>query len=69
MATYAVKRKNETVDKLINRFKKQTQGCRLVLRVRAKRYFTKLETQRQVRLSALKRSANRAKNRGISYAA
>ena len=63
MAIYALRRENETVDKLINRFKKQTQSSRIVQRVRAKRYWTKTDTPRLVRKSALKREENRAKKR------
>ena len=63
MAIYALRRENETVDKLINRFKKQTQSSRIVQRVREKRYWTKDDTRRLVRKSALKREENRAKKR------
>lgn len=61
MAIYAVRRENETVEKLINRFKKQTQGTRLVQLVRAQRYNTKTPSRRLVRLAALKRTEHRAR--------
>ena len=63
MAVYAIRRENETVEKLINRFKKQTQGTRLVQKVRAKRYRVKAASKRLIRLSALKREFYRARRR------
>jgi len=63
MAVHAIRRENETVEKLINRFKKQTQGTRLVQRVRAKRYRIKAPSKRLVRVSALKREEYREKRR------
>ena len=63
MAIWAKRRENETVDKLINRLKKQVQGVRLVQLVRANRYWTKPETKRLVRQSALKREGYRLKRR------
>ena len=63
MAIYAKRRENETVEKLIHRFKKQTQGSRLVQLVRSKKHKTKAPTKRLVRLSALKREENRKKAR------
>jgi ribosomal protein S21 len=61
MTICAKRRENETVEKLISRFKKQTQGTRLVQLVRDQRYFKKQPTKRLIRVSALMRSQNRAK--------
>lgn len=63
MTIHAVRRENETVEKLINRFKKQTQNSRLVQQVRAERYWVKAPTKRLTRLVALKREFFRAKRR------
>lgn len=63
MAIWAKRRENETVDKLINRLKKQVQGARLVQVVREKRYWKQAESKRLIRLGALKREAYRLKRR------
>ncbi len=63
MAIYAIRRENETIEKLINRLKKQIQGSRLVQLVRKKRYRIKDDTKRLVRGKALKREENREKRR------
>lgn len=59
----AIKKEGETNEKLVNRFKKQVHGFRLVPKVRAARYFWKASTKRQERISALKREQYRAKRR------
>lgn len=63
MAIYAVRRENETVEKLINRFKKQTQGTRLVQLVREQKHWKKSKTKRLTRISAIKRASNREKRK------
>lgn len=63
MAVYAIRRENETVEKLISRYKKQVQGVRLIQQVREKRYWKKSPSKRLIRISALKRSSNRARRR------
>ncbi len=68
MTIYAVRRENETVEKLINRFKKQVQTSRLVLKVKSQRYWTRNITDRLVRMSALKREEYRAKRRREQFA-
>ena len=60
MAIFAKRRENETVEKLINRFKKQTQGCRLIQVIRAKAYNIKKPSKIEQRHAAIKRSSNRA---------
>lgn len=69
MAIYAVRRENETVEKLIHRFKKQVQGTRLVQVIRAGKHWTKKATKRLVRVSALKRAEYRAKRRIEQFSA
>jgi len=69
MAIYAVRRENETIEKLIGRMKKQVQHKRLVQRVRTKRYFVKKLTKRLVKNRALKRESNRdIKRKEVQYA-
>ena len=63
MAIIAKRRENETIDKLINRFKKQAQSFRLVQFIRGKKYFTKPLTKRLIRKSAVKREENRTKRK------
>ena len=63
MAIYAKRRENETVEKLIARFKKQTHGFRLIPMVKGKRYRSKKPTKRLIRFAAIKREEYRAKRR------
>lgn len=57
---YAVRKENESVDKLINRFKKQVQGTRLLLQVRKGRYHQKKLTKKKLREAAVIRDGHRA---------
>jgi len=61
MAIYSIRRENETVEKLINRFKKQVQNSRIVLKVKSKKHWVKPLTKRLIRLAAIKRSYYRKK--------
>jgi ribosomal protein S21 len=63
MSIYAIRRENETVEKLIFRFKKQVQHSRLVQKVRDKKNWKKSPTKRLERFSALKREEYRKKRR------
>ena len=56
---YAVRKENESVDKLINRFKKQVQGTRLLLQVRKGRYHQKKLTKKKIREAAVIREGHR----------
>ncbi len=69
MAVYAVRRENETIEKLIWRMKKQVQHKRLVQNVRGKRYFLKKLTKRLGKIRALKRESNRTiRRKELQYA-
>jgi len=61
MAIYAVKRTEETNERLIKRFKKQFQNARLLKEVRERIYRGKVKTKRITRKKALKREMFRAK--------
>lgn len=63
MSVWAKRRENETVEKLINRFKKQSQNSRFPEKVKEKRYWKKDLTKRQQRISAVKREEYRAVRR------
>lgn len=56
---YAVRKANESVDKLINRFKKQVQGTRMVLALRKGRYHQKKLTKKKLRAAAVIREKYR----------
>ena len=63
MTIAAKRRENETVEKLIHRFKKQTQSSRLVPLVRKLKHWSQAPSKRLIRQSALKREENRARRR------
>ena len=67
MAIFAQRRENETVEKLIHRFKKQVQGTRLVQVIREQKHWTKKENKRSIRISALKRDEYRKKRKIEQY--
>ncbi len=67
MALYAVKKGNESNDRLMNRFKKQFQGTRLGKTLRDKMRYRKSPTKRMVRIKALKREWFRGKNRKAKF--
>jgi len=57
---YAVRRRNENNEKLMRRFKKQTQKQGVVKKGRQNRYFIKDKTRRRVRDEAVSRTKYRA---------
>lgn len=54
------KKKDESNEKLIKRFKRQTQGARIIPKVRNERYHKRPKTRRRVRDEALARENFRA---------
>ncbi len=63
MAIYAVKGKDESNDRLQQRFKKQVQKTGLIKLLRERGHYKKPLTRRLERLRALKREEYRQKNR------
>lgn len=63
MAIYAVKRGDESADRLQQRFKNQVQKSRLVKTLRERKYFKKKLTLRGRRGRALMREMHRVENR------
>ncbi len=55
MAVKVAKRRDESNEKLIKRFKRQTQGARVMQKVRSERYHSGDKTKRRVREEALSR--------------
>lgn len=58
---YCVRRKNDTNEKMLRRFKKQVQQENLVRRIRNSRYFTPAKTKSRVRDEAIMRTHYRHK--------
>jgi len=67
MAIYAIRKGEESNDRLQSRFKKQAQDSRLVKLLRERRTSKKKPTKRMQRLRALKREAYRAENKKTQY--
>jgi hypothetical protein len=67
MAIYAVKQGSESNERLMNRFKKQVQGARLVKMLRDRLRFRKPKKRREVRLRAIKREFFRARNKKAKF--
>ncbi len=63
MAVYAIKRGEESTDRLQQRFKSQVQNARFIKMLRERRTFKKKPTSRLRRLRALKREEHRRANR------
>ncbi len=63
MAIYAIKKGDESNDRLQTRFKQQAQKTRLVKVLRERRTHKKKRTKRLQRIRALKREGFRAENR------
>ncbi len=63
MAMYAIKRGDESNDRLQSRFKKQMQETRIVPMLRERKKYKKKLTRRLQRIRALKREAYRADNK------
>lgn len=64
---YAVRKPNESVDKLINRFKKQVQSTRMVLQLRKGRYHQKKLTRTKEREGAVMREKHRTERAKKMY--
>ncbi len=63
MVMYAIKRGDESNDRLQSRFKKQMQETRIVPMLRERKKYKKKLTRRLQRIRALKREAYRADNK------
>ena len=61
MTIYAVKRSNETNERLIKRFKKQVHAARIVNEIRRRRYHSSSPKKRIIRKRAVMREKYRAK--------
>ncbi len=67
MAIYAIRKNDESNDRLQNRFKKQFQETRLLRVLRERRHRKKPLTRRLERKRALKREEYRASNKKNQY--
>jgi hypothetical protein len=67
MAVYAIKRGDESNDRLQSRFKKQVQNARFIKVLRERKTHKRKLTRRQLRLRALKREEFRAQSRKTQY--
>ena len=67
MTIYAVKRKNETDEKLLARFKKQFQHSRFLHKARSCVFHVKAATKRYTRKAALIRESHRTKRKKESF--
>lgn len=63
---YAVKKQNESNERLMSRFKKVVQRSR-IMEGKRKRYFKMKPTKKQVREAAVKRSYYRAKRERAKF--
>ena len=63
MAVYAIKKGDESNDRLQSRFKKQVQEARFVKVLRERKTYKKKLTKRLQRIRALKREGYRAENK------
>ena len=63
MAIYAIKRGDESTDRLQQRFKKQVQKSNLIKMLRERRTHRRHKTRRLERIRALKREGYRSQNR------
>lgn len=67
MAVYAIKKGEESNDRLQSRFKKQVQEARFVKTLRERKTYKKKLTKRLQRIRALKREGYRAENKKNKY--
>jgi len=58
---YAIKKQNESNDRLINRFKKIVQRSRIVLETKKGKFHERKPRKRFIRLAAVIRSEHRSK--------
>jgi ribosomal protein S21 len=63
MAIYAIKKGEESNDRLQQRFKQQVQKSGLIKMMRARKIFTRKPSERLERIRALKREGYRSANR------
>jgi len=63
---YAIKKQNESNERLMSRFKKVVQRSR-IMETRRKRYFKETVTKKETRESAVKRSFYRAKREKAKF--
>jgi ribosomal protein S21 len=63
MAIYAIRKGEESSDRLQQRFKKQVQKTNLLKVLRERRAYKKPRTRRLARIRALKREGFRAQNK------
>ncbi len=63
MAIYAIKKGEESNDRLQQRFKQQVQKSGLIKKLRARNIFTRKPSKRLERIRALKREGFRVANR------
>jgi len=67
MAVYAMKKGDESNDRLQSRFKKQVQEARFIKLLRERRTHKKKRTRRLQRFRALKREEYRTQNRKTQF--
>ena len=60
MAVWAIKKKTETNERLIKRWKRQTQNARIIQKVREDKFHKKQKTKRRIRDEAISREKYRA---------
>ncbi len=63
MTVYAIKKGDESNDRLQSRFKKQVQEARFIKVLRERKVHKKTRTKRLQRIRALKREGYRAENK------
>jgi len=62
MSIWTVKKRNETNEQLIKRFKKQTQNARVIVKVRNEKFNQKKKTKIRIRQEAIARYKNRLRS-------
>ena len=62
MSVWTVKKRNETNEQLIKRFKKQTQNARVIVKVRNEKFNQKKKTKIRIRQEAIARYKNRLRS-------
>lgn len=67
MAVFAIKKGDESNDRLQSRFKKQVQEARFIKVLRERRTKKRPQTRRLQRIRALKREAFRADNKKTQF--
>jgi ribosomal protein S21 len=67
MAVKVIRNPKESVDRLIARFNKKVQSSRVIVQLKARRYFKKPLRKRQVRAAAIMRDMHRSKREKMKY--